>query len=418
MKKKKKVSRVKVVLCLTGLLWLMQEQCVMAEENQKEEGITIGEEAEQIRGIGEDDFEQMLEKEANREMEHYLWEQMADYDLQEMEQSYLKLFPGFCVDTDGLFKMIIKGEFFTAGKLFIQAVKEGILAEIAGIREVFTGILIVGIMSALFTNFSDLFSGKQVSRVGFYFLYLLLMAILTRAFVSSAELAVETMENAVLFVKMFIPTWFLAVGAAGGSASAVFYYQVMLIAVYFVESFLLQVLVPLIFSYVVLALLNGVWAEERLSLLLELLKKGIGFAQKLALGIITGLSLVQSVILPVVDNLKISALRKTVAAIPGIGNMTEGITELVIGSAVLIKNSMGVLLLFLLLMACLVPLLKLFVIGGVMKLGAALSGVISDKRISGCVDRVGEGCFLLLRCLFTSIALFLIVIAVVAYSLR
>lgn len=418
MKKKKKVSRVKVVLCLTGLLWLMQEQCVMAEENQKEEGITIGEEAEQIRGIGEDDFEQMLEKEANREMEHYLWEQMADYDLQEMEQSYLKLFPGFCVDTDGLFKMIIKGEFFTAGKLFIQAVKEGILGEIAGIREVFTGILIVGIMSALFTNFSDLFSGKQVSRVGFYFLYLLLMAILTRAFVSSAELAVETMENAVLFVKMFIPTWFLAVGAAGGSASAVFYYQVMLIAVYFVESFLLQVLVPLIFSYVVLALLNGVWAEERLSLLLELLKKGIGFAQKLALGIITGLSLVQSVILPVVDNLKISALRKTVAAIPGIGNMTEGITELVIGSAVLIKNSMGVLLLFLLLMACLVPLLKLFVIGGVMKLGAALSGVISDKRISGCVDRVGEGCFLLLRCLFTSIALFLIVIAVVAYSLR
>lgn len=418
MKKKKKVSRVKVVLCLTGLLWLMQEQCVMAEENQKEEGITIGEEAEQIRGIGEDDFEQMLEKEANREMEHYLWEQMADYDLQEMEQSYLKLFPGFCVDTDGLFKMIIKGEFFTAGKLFIQAVKEGISGEIAGIREVFTGILIVGIMSALFTNFSDLFSGKQVSRVGFYFLYLLLMAILTRAFVSSAELAVETMENAVLFVKMFIPTWFLAVGAAGGSASAVFYYQVMLIAVYFVESFLLQVLVPLIFSYVVLALLNGVWAEERLSLLLELLKKGIGFAQKLALGIITGLSLVQSVILPVVDNLKISALRKTVAAIPGIGNMTEGITELVIGSAVLIKNSMGVLLLFLLLMACLVPLLKLFVIGGVMKLGAALSGVISDKRISGCVDRVGEGCFLLLRCLFTSIALFLIVIAVVAYSLR
>ena len=163
---------------------------------------------------------------------------------------------------------------------------------------------------------------------------------------------------------------------------------------------------------------SGRTPEERLSLLLELLKKGIGFAQKLALGIITGLSLVQSVILPVVDNLKISALRKTVAAIPGIGNMTEGITELVIGSAVLIKNSMGVLLLFLLLMACLVPLLKLFVIGGVMKLGAALSGVISDKRISGCVDRVGEGCFLLLRCLFTSIALFLIVIAVVAYSLR
>ena len=174
---------------------------------------------------------------------------------------------------------------------------------------------------------------------------------------------------------------------------------------------------PFVLCYVVLALLTGIWAEERLTLLLELLKKGIIFAQKLTMGAITGLSLVQSLILPVADRLKISALRKVVTAIPGIGNMTDGVTELVIGSAVLIKNSMGILLLFLLLAVCLVPLLKLFVVGGIIKLGAALSGVVSDKRIAGCADKVGEGCFLLLRCLFTSVTLFLIVIAVVAYSL-
>ena len=51
-----------------------------------------------------------------------------------------------------------------------------------------------------------------------------------------------------------------------------------------------------------------------------------------------------------------------------------------------------------------------------MKLGAAITGIVSDKRISGCVDRVGEGCFLLLRCVLTAVALFLIVIAVVAYA--
>ena len=46
-----------------------------------------------------------------------------------------------------------------------------------------------------------------------------------------------------------------------------------------------------------------------------------------------------------------------------------------------------------------------------------VTGIVSDKRISGCVDRVGEGCFLLLRCVLTAMALFLIVIAVVAYTL-
>lgn len=425
MKKKRYGWQMRSMVILLGFLWLLPAQSVHAgeisiKEQKEQETQNTREEVQMQKKQTEKEysFEEAVGKEAEQEMEHYLWEQMENYNLQEVERSFSEMFPGFSVDTEQLFSLIIQGELFQAGDIFVQAVKKGFAGELSGIREVLVSILIIGIVSALFSNFSDLFSGKQVSQVGFYFLYLLLMAVLTRAFISSTELAVSTMENTVLFVKMFIPTWFLAVGAAGGGGTAVFYYQVMLVAVYLVESFLLNVLVPFVFSYVVLALLNGIWAEERLALLLEFLKKGIVFTQKLAMGAVTGLSLVQSVILPVVDGLKISALRKAVASIPGIGNMTDGVTELVIGSAVLIKNSMGVLLLFLLLTACLVPLLKLFVIGGIMKFGAALAGVVSDKRISGCADKVGEGCFLLLRCLFTSIALFLIVIAVVAYSLR
>lgn len=393
---------------LFGLLWFALVRNVCAGEMYPEGQNSLGEDNGPLKTV---------ESEAEREAERYLWEQLNHYDLNGVQQSFEELFPGFSLDTQQLFSLIMEGEFFRAGSLFLQSVGEGFAGELTGVREVLVSILVIGIVSALFSDFSDLFSGKQVSQVGGYFLYLLLMAVLTRAFISAAELAVSTMENTVLFVKMFIPTWFLTVGATGSGQSAVFYYQVMLIAVYLVESFLLNILVPLVHCYVVLALLSGIWAEERLALLLELLKKGIVFAQKIALGAITGLSLVQSVILPVADRLKMSALRKVVTAIPGIGNMTDGVTELVIGSAVLIKNSMGIFLLFLLLAACLVPLLKLFVIGGIIKLGAALSGVISDKRISGCADKVGEGCFLLLRCLFTAITLFLIVIAVVAYSL-
>lgn len=407
-RKRNRIRRYLMGLLLLGLLWFFSVQNIYAGKVSFEENNTEAEDNSSL---------ETAEKEAELELEHYLWEQLSRYDLKEVQRSFEELFPGFSIDTQQLLSLILDGEFFLAGDLFLQAVRKGFTGELTGVREVLVSILVVGIVSALFSNFSDLFSGKQVSQVGYYFLYLLLMAVLTRAFISATELAVSTMENTVLFVKMFIPTWMLTVGATGSGQSAAFYYQVMLIAVYLVESFLLNVLVPFVLCYVVLALLTGIWAEERLTLLLELLKKGIIFAQKLTMGAITGLSLVQSLILPVADRLKISALRKVVTAIPGIGNMTDGVTELVIGSAVLIKNSMGILLLFLLLAVCLVPLLKLFVVGGIIKLGAALSGVVSDKRIAGCADKVGEGCFLLLRCLFTSVTLFLIVIAVVAYSL-
>lgn len=350
--------------------------------------------------------------------EDYIRQQMASYDMAEIEQQFSKLFPEYNIDADKMFGLILEGKFLQAGNVFWNGCKSDIMGEISGMRTTVISILIIGIVSALFSNFSDLFAGQQISQTGFYFLYLFLMAVLTRTFAFVSQTAVSAMENIVLFVKLFIPTWFMAVGMASGSATAYFYYQVTLLVAYLIESFLLTGLIPVVYSYVILALMNGIWAEDRLALLLDFVKNGIVLALKAIMGIIAGLSMVQAVIVPVIDRLKISSLRKAVLAIPGIGGVAEGVAELVIGSAVLIKNSMGVLLLLLLMGACLLPLFKILVVAGLVKLGAALTGIVSDKRIAGCTDKVGEGCFLLLRCLFTSVALFVIVIGVVAYTIK
>lgn len=351
-------------------------------------------------------------------MDSYIFAQMNQYDLQKMEDGFANLFPGYDIDMDELFLLIMQGKAGSAIKMFFEGILEGLKGEMGGIKSVIVTIIVIGIISALFSSFSDIFAGQQVSQVGFYFLYLFLMAVLTKAFVYVSEIAVGTIENVVIFVKLFIPTWFIAVGTAMGSATAGVYYQVMLLSAYLIESFLLSAVIPFVYSYVVLALLNGIWAEDRLTLLLDFMKKGIEMALKITMGAITGLSLVQAVIVPVLDELKISSFRKAVSYVPGIGSAAEGVTELVIGSAVLIKNSMGVLLLVLLLLACVVPLLKILMVAGLVKLGAAVTGIISDKRISGCTDRVGEGCFLLFRCVFTAAALFIIVVAIVAYGVR
>ena len=239
--------------------------------------------------------------------------------------------------------------------------------------------------------------------------------LLTRVFMTVSEIATQAVENIILFVRLLIPTYFVAVGTACGTTTAAFYYEMMLVLSYLVERFLGAFLIPFIYSYVLLALLNGIWIEEKLTLLLDFMKKAIQMALKISLGAVTGLSLVQAVIVPVADQLKISAMRKALSALPGVGNLAEGVTELMIGSAVLIKNSMGVFLLLVLLAGSILPLLKILLAAGAVKLGAAVAGIVSDKRLSGCTDRVGEGCLLLFRCVFTAMALFLIVIAVVAY---
>ncbi|MBR5800668.1 MAG: stage III sporulation protein AE [Lachnospiraceae bacterium] len=355
-------------------------------------------------------------KEEEEAFQEFLTGQAGKWELDEVQSEMTELFPEISMDLEEILVMLMKGNLAEALSELGSGIREAVLGEITGMRRLFVSILVIGICSALFSNFADVFSGRQVSRIGFYFMYLFLISVLLQAFASSAKLAVLSMENAVLFVKLFIPTYFMTVGACGGSMTAVFYYQLMLVAAYLIESFLLHGLLPFVYSYVLLALLNGIWSEERLTLLLDLIKKGITLVQKTLLGVITSLSLVQSVIVPALDGLKITAFKKTLAAIPGAGGVASGMSELMLGSAVLIKNSMGVLFLLLLLFVCIVPLCKLFLVGSFMKCGAALTGIVSDKKISGCVDRVGEGCFLLVKCLLTSVALFMIVIGVVAYS--
>lgn len=347
----------------------------------------------------------------------YVDEWLSSMDMGALEDGMEMLFPQSGIDARELLDLILDGRATEAGKLLLGQVTGNMKGEISNVRQIFLYILVLGVVSALFSGFSDLFSGQQIAQSGFYFLYLFLTVVLTRAFLAVSGTGAKAIENIVLFIKLFIPAYFTAVGTANGAATAVCYYQLMLMIAYLVENFLNSMLLPFIYSYVLLAILNGIWVEEKLTLLLDLMKKIIVTALKISMGAVTGLSLVQSVVVPVADRLKISALRKAVASIPGIGGVAEGVTELMIGSAVLLKNSLGVLLVLLLLGSCMIPLIKILLITGTVKLGAAITGIVSDKRISGCADRVGEGCLLLFRCVFTAMALFVIVIAVVAYTL-
>ncbi len=346
----------------------------------------------------------------------YIEDWLSTSDLSSINEGMVDLFPGIEIDAKGLLSMILSGDVTGAFGALAGQIKEGLGDGLLGLRQVFIYILVLGVFSALFAEFSDLFAGKQIAQAGFYFLYLFLIVILTKVILFVSEIASGTITDIVLFVKLFVPTYCITVGAAQGKASAVYYYGLMLAAAYLVESFLNGAIIPFVYSYVMLSLLNGLWAEEKLTLLLDFIEKGIGLALKGAMGVVTGLGMVQAVIVPVASSLRISAMRKAVSAIPGIGDVTEGVAELVLGSAVLIKNGMGVLMVVLLFGACLMPLFKILTVTVTVKLGAAIAGIVSDKRLSLCVDRVGKGCLLFWRCVFTSVFLFVIVIAVVSYT--
>lgn len=342
-----------------------------------------------------------------------VWEEM---NMDTVSLDFARLFPEFTFDGKTVLNLIVQGKLWEACKEIGQGITGVLGTQTGEIKALFITILILGIIAALFTNFADLFQDHQVSELAFYIVYLLFIAVLLKSFISVADIVRDILSNVTMFMKLYIPTYMVAVGSATGVASASVYYQILLMIVYLVEWGYLSVVLPIVYSYVLLTIINGVWMEEKLTMLLELLEKGIGISLKVTVGFVTGFSLLQSMISPVLDSVQAAAMKKAVSVIPGIGGLTEGMFEMVMGSAVLIKSSIGIYITLVLIMICCIPICKILLISCVTKLSAALIGIVSDKRMTNCADRVGDGNLMLLKMALSSVGMFVIQIAVITYT--
>ena len=329
---------------------------------------------------------------------------------------FQRLFPEYTFNGRTVMELILRGEIWEAVKELGNGITGAINSQTGEIKTLFFSILVLGIVAALFVNFADLFQNHQISDLAFYFVYMLLIAVLLKSFESSVGVVREILESVTSFMKLYIPTYIMAVGSASGVASATVYYQVLLFIVYLIEWGYLTILLPVVYGYVLLTVINGVWMEEKLALLLELLGKVTGAGIKVTLGIITGFSMLQAMISPVIDSVQSSVLKKAMSAIPGIGGLTEGMFEMVAGSAVLIKNSIGLYITLVLIVLCCVPILKLLLLAGVVKLSAALMGIIGDRRMVNCTNRMGDGNIMLLKIALSSVGMFVIQVAVITYT--
>lgn len=337
-----------------------------------------------------------------------------EYGLDKLKEGIQTLFPEYGISFEKLFSKMVQGDIFGALEYLASEILAGLSGQFFSMKNILVWLVVLGVVSALLSHFVEIFDRHQIADLSFYYIYLLMAAVLLKCFVQVVQISESAIEQIILFVKLLFPTYLLAISIANGVTTAGVSSELLVLLIYGVENILVGMVVPMIYCFVILSMINSIWTEEKLGLLIELLQKSIGWVLKAALGIVTGISVFQSVITPVVDSAKKTALQKAITVIPGVGNTADGVMELVSGSAVVIRNSIGAVLLVLLLAMCAVPLLKIFATALLFKGAAAFMGIVSDRRITNCADRIGDAAMLLLRATGTAMLLFLITIAIVA----
>ena len=360
--------------------------------------------------------EEALEEELLREQEESQEALLEGLELGEMQEAVNELLGEETFSVREALERILAGEEVFSIDFLLETGKNFICDHLLADRVVLFQVVLLVLLAALFANFTNVFSGSEAGEASFYLVYMLLLALLIHSFRSLSAGLSGSLEDLTAFMQALMPSYFLAVTAASGAATAMVFYEMVLGVIFLIQTLLLKAVIPGIQAYVVIQLINYLHKEDFLSKLAELLKTVLEWSLKTITAVVIGMELIQNMISPALDSLKRDALGKTAAAIPGIGNVIDGATEVALGTAVLIRNCLGATGILVLVILGLPPVIKLAGTVLAYKLLAALLQPVSDKRMTGCLWAMGEGCRLLLKVLLTVELLLLITIAVLAVS--
>lgn len=356
----------------------------------------------------EEDQEETLTESVSEDdtIEEYL--EQLDFD----EVDSMLAEKGTGITFEGLVQSIIDGEEIDKGELlkkFLTVIFEEVLA----FRYDLLQMILLCVVFSILYNFTNIFENPAVTEISFYMVYMLLLVLLLKSFFVLKDVVLVVLEDMLVFLKLLVPTFSLSMVFSGQMTIGTAFYELTFFVIYAIEWLMNNLVVPAIQIYVIVEMMNYLTEEEMLSKLTELIKEGIEWLLKLVFTMVVGINVVQNLLTPVIDSFKSNLISRTAGMIPGLGTSINAVTEIMVGSGIVIKNGVGVAAILILLILCAGSVIKVWVMTFLYRMVAAVMQPIADKRMLGCISGAGEGGRLLGRVTVTTVVMFLVTIAMV-----
>lgn len=283
-------------------------------------------------------------------------------------------------------------------------------------RKILVEVVLLAVCFSVLKNFAGAFASSYVSDLCFILVFCVLAVLMLQSFLTFREIVCGVLEKSVDFFQIFIPTFSIAMLFSAGESIASGFYQTAFLIIYLIEWLFLTILVPMIHIYILTVLVNYFFEEEKFANMMELIGGLIGWAIRSAGIIVLGLNVVQGIVAPAKDRLLYGTAGRAMAMIPGIGNTVNGVSELLLGSGIMIRNCVGAAGLIVLIILVAVPMVQAGCMVLFYKIAAAVVEPVADKRIAGCLKGMAQGGMLYLKLMGYCVMLIFLTIALTAAS--
>lgn len=263
----------------------------------------------------------------------------------------------------------------------------------------------------LLRGLSDLFDRMHLTDFCFLAIYVLFLYQLLSMAYEMQQVAEHCIDKITQFILFVQPLMCFVMVFASGMTVTNLTYELLVLVLYLVSN-VLNYFLPLILIYLLIEFANFAWTKEQFSQLAKLFRKGVILAQKVVISMVFGVNMIQSMIAPSVDLVKKNSVVKTVGALPGVGGAINSVSELMLGTGLMIKNCVGVCVIIGLLVLFAGPLMEIGLMALFYQVLAAVVQPLTDKRVCGVVAALSRAGVLYFLVCFTAVLLVFLTVAI------
>lgn len=191
----------------------------------------------------------------------------------------------------------------------------------------------------------------------------------------------QTAQNLSNYGKLFVPVITTAIAAQGAVTTSAALYGATTAFTAILNGLISNVIVPLLYIYLCLSIVNSILSDESIKRLRDLAKWLTVWSMKAILYIYTAYMTITGVISGSVDASALKATKLAISsAVPVIGGLLSDASETILVGAGVMKNAVGLYGLFVLISLFIGPFIKIGVQYLLMKLTGAVAGIFASKQ--------------------------------------
>lgn len=321
-----------------------------------------------------------------------IFKQLNDIDLSELDKILENLDSKFDIFGTGNFKdkinEIVSGKYFSSYDNLFQIILSVVIDNLINMLPLILTIIAICVLGSIVSNLKS-GSNEGVSTIIHFVTYAVVILILVTAFTQIMNTTLKTLNNMSNLMQASFPILLTMLTAVGALTSVSIYKPIVAILTGGVTVVFTNFLYPLFIISFVFLIISNLSTTVKLNKFNEFISSTFKYVVGLVSTLFSAFLMIQGISAGKFDSVSIKATKFAVKSyVPIIGSFISDGFDFIVLSSVLIKNAIGVGVLFLIIMAILTPILKIVLFKLSLQLTSAIIEPIGNSKItsftSGC----------------------------------